>query len=96
LISIIDPSAEIREGYRNFMVRTKDGRVLSGFLSDSDAQMIALRGLDGQDVRIARADIGVLKAMPTSIMPEGLLDGLDEQDLRNFFAYLRIPQPISK
>jgi putative heme-binding domain-containing protein len=58
--------------------------------------MIALRGLDGQDVRVSRADVTVLKAMPTSIMPEGLLDGLDDQEMRNFFAYLRIPQPISK
>ncbi|HWE00909.1 MAG TPA: PVC-type heme-binding CxxCH protein [Tepidisphaeraceae bacterium] len=96
LISIVDPSAEIREGYQNFMVRTKDGRTLSGFLSDSDAQMIALRGLDGQDVRVARGEIAVLKAMTTSIMPEGLLGGLEDQDLRNFFAYLRIPQPISR
>ncbi|HZK82429.1 MAG TPA: hypothetical protein VFC46_15210, partial [Humisphaera sp.] len=96
LISIVDPSAEIREGFQNYMLRTKDGRTLSGFLSDSDAQMVALRGLDGEDVRVSRAEIAVLKAMPTSIMPEGLLEGLDDADLRNFFAYLRIPQPISK
>jgi len=96
LISIIDPSAEIREGYQNYMVRTKDGRVLSGFLADNDAQSIALRGVDGQDVRIPRGEIGVLKAMPTSIMPEGLLEGLNDQEMRNFFAYLRIPQPITK
>jgi hypothetical protein len=29
-------------------------------------------------------------------MPEGLLEGLTEQQLRDFFAYLRISQPISK
>ena len=29
-------------------------------------------------------------------MPTGLLDGLSDTQLRDFFAYLRISQPISK
>jgi len=96
LISIVDPSAEIREGFQNYMLKTKDGRVLGGFLTDSDEQIVAIRGLDGQDVRVARPDVKELKALPTSIMPDGLLDGLGDQQLRDFFAYLRMPQPISK
>jgi putative membrane-bound dehydrogenase-like protein len=96
LISIIDPSAEIREGYQNYLLKTRDGRTLSGFLSDHDADIVTIRGLDGQDTRISRSDIAELKAMPTSIMPEGLLEGLSDQQLRDFFAYLRIPQPISR
>jgi putative heme-binding domain-containing protein len=96
LISIVDPSAEIREGFQNYMLKTKDGRTLSGFLSDNDAEVVALRGLDGQDVRVPRSDIAELKAMATSIMPDGLLEGMKDQELRDFFAYLRIPQPISR
>jgi hypothetical protein len=34
--------------------------------------------------------------MGRSLMPEGLLDGMDAQQLRDLFAYLRISQPISK
>jgi hypothetical protein len=29
-------------------------------------------------------------------MPSGLLDGLTDQQLRDFFAYLRIPQPMTR
>jgi hypothetical protein len=29
-------------------------------------------------------------------MPAGLLNGLDDTQLRNLFAYLRISQPITK
>jgi putative heme-binding domain-containing protein len=96
LVSIIDPNAEIREGYANQLVTTEDGRTLSGFLASQDASVIVLRGLDGQDVSIPRSEVRELKAAPASIMPEGLLAGLSEQELRDFFAYLRIPQPISK
>jgi putative heme-binding domain-containing protein len=96
LISIVDPSAEIREGFQNYLLKTKDGRTLSGFLSDNDAQIVALRGLDGQDIRVPRTDIAKLEAVPTSLMPEGLLEGLSDQEMRDFFAYLRMPQPISR
>jgi putative heme-binding domain-containing protein len=96
LPSILDPSAEIREGYANYLVQTKDGRALNGFLSDQDANVVVLRGFDGQDVSVPRADIREMKPAGTSLMPGGLLDGLGEQQLRDLFAYLRIPQPISK
>ncbi len=96
LPSILDPSAEIREGFTNYFVQTKDGRALSGFISDQDANIIVLRGLDGQDVPLPRADVREVTPSPSSLMPPGLLEGLDEQQLRDFFAYLRIPQPITK
>ena len=95
LPSVIDPSAEIREGFVNQIVTTADGRTLSGFLADQDAAVIVLRGLDGQDISLARSTVREMRAAPASIMPEGLLTGLDDQALRDFFAYLRIPQPIN-
>ena len=94
--SILDPSAEIREGFVNYLAETKDGRTLTGFLADQDAQVVVLRGLDGQDIALARSDIVELKPAGMSLMPEGLLEGLTDQELRDFFAYLRIPQPISR
>jgi hypothetical protein len=46
-------------------------------------------------VRVPRDQVAEMKAAGTSLMPEGLLDGLTDQQLRDFFAYLRIPQPIT-
>lgn len=96
LVSIIDPSAEIREGYSNHVITTKDGRVLGGFIADQDAHAVVLRGFDGNDITIPRADIAQSQGAGASLMPEGLLDGLTDTQLRDFFAYLRISQPISK
>ena len=96
LPSILDPNAEIREGFANYLVETKDGRALTGFLTDQDAHIVILRGVDGQDISLRREEIAELKPSGRSLMPEGLLDGLSDQQLRDFFAYLRIPQPISK
>jgi len=96
LTSIIDPSAEIREGFRNEIISTTDGRMLSGILTEGDASVLVLRGLDGQDISIPRSQVREQHASEVSIMPEGLLLGLSDQELRDFFAYLRIAQPINK
>jgi putative heme-binding domain-containing protein len=96
LTSIISPNAEIREGYENVSITTKDGRVLGGFIADKDAQIVILRGFDGQDISLPQSEISELKSAGRSLMPDGLLEGLTEQQIRDFFAYLRIPQPISK
>lgn len=54
------------------------------------------RTLDGQNVMITAKGIKQLQPMGRSLMPEGLLEGLTEQYLRDFFDYLRTSQPISK
>lgn len=96
LTSVVDPRAEIREGFVNNTLTTTDGRTLNGFVVDKDNAVVVLRGLDGQDVSIPRAEVREMKASPVSVMPEGLLTGLSDQELRDFFAYLRISQPITR
>ena len=94
LPSILDPSREIREGYEHMQVRTRDGRQLSGFLSDRTNRLLILRGIDGSDTVIEQAQVESSNISTRSLMPEGLLTGLSDQQLRDFFAYLRIAQPI--
>lgn len=96
LISIVDPNAEIREGFQNYLIATKDGRRLSGFLADQDANVVVLRGTDGADITLRRAEIAKMLPAPASIMPEGILDSMSDVDIRNLFAYLRQSQPILK
>lgn len=96
LISIINPNVEIREGYQYYSVETTDGRTLSGFIVDRDNQVTVLRSLGGENITLRAAEIKDLQPMGQSLMPPGLLDDLTEQQLRDFFAYLRISQPISR
>lgn len=95
LVSVINPSLEIREGFENHLVITTDGRILNGFLADKDNQVVILRGVDGQNVVLKLDDIDELKVIPQSVMPEGTLKNLTEQQLRDLFAYLRSTQPVN-
>ncbi|HUF64166.1 MAG TPA: PVC-type heme-binding CxxCH protein [Verrucomicrobiales bacterium] len=94
LLNLVHPSGEIREGYESMVLTTGDGRVLTGFLLDQDARSVVLRGPDGQTLGVERAEIVSLEAVPVSLMPEGLLRGLIDQEIRDFMAYLRSGQPL--
>ena len=96
LTSILDPSAEIREGYAAVEVDTRDGRTLAGFLTERDERVTTLRGLDGQDQVLPAAEVLSVRPTGRSLMPEGLLDGLTDDQLRDFFAFLRSSQPFTR
>ena len=54
-----------------------------------------LRSLDGQTISLPRKDITEMKAAGLSLMPEGLIDQLNDQQIRDLFAYLRSTQPLA-
>jgi putative heme-binding domain-containing protein len=94
LLNVVNPNAEIREGYVNYILTTKDGRTLTGFLADEDKKAVVIRGIDGASVTIARSDISGMKPTGFSLMPEGLLSAMEDQQIRDLFAYLRSTQPL--
>jgi putative heme-binding domain-containing protein len=94
LLNVVNPSAEIREGFENFIVRTADGRMLTGFIADQDANTVVLRGADGQNIIIPRDEMEEMAATKQSVMPEGLLKTFSDQQIRDLFAYLRATQPL--
>lgn len=96
LLNIINPSAEIREGFENYLVLTDEGRAITGFLFDQDKRVVVIRGADGQNVTIPRDTIDEMIRQPLSLMPENLLDKLTDEQIRDLFAYLRSSQPVSK
>jgi putative heme-binding domain-containing protein len=94
LVNVVNPSAEIREGFESYIVATKNGRILNGFLADQDNRVVVLRGIDGQNIVIPRSQIEELRKSDRSVMPEETLKGLSDQQVRDLFAYLRSSQPL--
>jgi putative heme-binding domain-containing protein len=94
LLSIVHPSAEVREGYTTNIVITNDGRTITGRLADQDPQMITLHTTEGASVSIPRNEIDEMVVSKQSMMPEGLLSQYSDQQLRDLFADLRMTQPL--
>jgi len=95
LTNVINPSAEIREGFEAIVVITTDGRTITGFRADQDARVLVVRGIDGQNISINRDDIEEIVPLKKSLMPEGLLNNLTDEQVRNLFTYLRVGQPLN-
>jgi putative heme-binding domain-containing protein len=88
LVSIVDPSAVIRKEFLSYNVETSDGRQLSGLIAEQMPNSITLVAAKNERTTIARDQIKTLQESPVSLMPEGLLNGLKPQELRDLFSYL--------
>jgi putative membrane-bound dehydrogenase-like protein len=92
--SVVDPSAVIRNEYVAYVVATTNGRVLSGLVADATPQTVTLVDAKNERTTLSRQDIEEMKPSPQSLMPEKLLDDLDEQQIRDLFAYLQSTGPL--
>lgn len=88
LRSTLTPNAMMESGYRRFHVERKEAEAVEGFLvSDSGSEFI-VRPLAGADVRIPASAVHRAYYSRTSLMPEGLLEAMTEQQVTDLFAYL--------
>ena len=89
--SVLEPSKKIREGFETVSVITQDGRVHSGLVAEQDETRIVLR--DSADllseITINRSDIAEVSRSATSMMPQGLVASLrNEQEFYDLVRYL--------
>ncbi|MCS7045147.1 MAG: c-type cytochrome [Gemmataceae bacterium] len=95
MLHIVNPNAEIREGFETHVIVTESGRTLHGIIVEKDPRVVVVRTADGQRVVVPKDEIESQRIAGTSLMPEGLLQGLSDQDVRDLFAYLRSSQPLN-
>jgi putative heme-binding domain-containing protein len=93
LTEIINPSEVIQDGYHLVTIATRDGRTLAGNLAAEDDQRVTLR-LIGQETVVAKADIVSREVSPVSMMPEGMLQNLTADEVRDLIVYLRTTAPV--
>lgn len=87
LENVIDPNAAVAKDFQMTIVDTKDGRNINGvLLSDADGRIV-IRTVN-EDVTLPAGEIAKRRVSPFSMMPEGLLDGLNPEEQRDLIAYL--------
>ncbi len=93
LQNILDPNAIIGKDYQQTVATTKGGQTVVGIVAAEDSSSVTLKSLAGP-VILQRADIAQLTLLEISLMPEGLLAAMKENDVRDLFAYLRRHGPV--
>jgi putative heme-binding domain-containing protein len=91
LESIIDPSKEISDQYAAITITTTDGKVVTGRIVNyaGDAMSVMTNMLDPNGlVRVSARRVESIEKSKVSMMPEGLLDTLKEDEILDLVAYL--------
>jgi putative heme-binding domain-containing protein len=89
--SIVRPSKTISDQYEAVTIATTNGRVITGRIVNlnGDNLMVSTDMLAPNKMENVRRDqIDEMKASPVSMMPEGLLNTLNRDEVLDLFAYL--------
>jgi putative heme-binding domain-containing protein len=83
----LNPSAIVPETYRMSNVAMKDDRVLSGIVLNQTERMLTIQTAN-EKLALEKSAIESVQGSQLSMMPDGLLDNLSEQQVADLFAYL--------
>ncbi len=89
LDAIIEPSKVISDQYGSQQVLTSDGRTLVGRAVEiGDELYVYTADAEAKPVVLKKSDIEQVSPSKLSQMPTGLIDALNEDELRNLMAYI--------
>jgi putative heme-binding domain-containing protein len=87
LSNLVDPSAEVAKDFRMSAVQTLDGRLVTGIIVERTAARVVVQTAT-EKVTVAADDVDTVKDSALSIMPEGQLDALTKEQVRDLVGYL--------
>jgi len=94
LENILDPSAVVSKDYRMTIVRTIDGRTLSGLVVSNDGKKMEIQTQNEREI-LPVEEIDQIRETTLSPMPDGLLSNLTQEQIRDLIGYLMHPSQVS-
>src|SRR5215475_2670767 len=91
LESIIEPSKEVSDQYAAVVITTTDGKVVTGRIANThgDTLHVMTDMLNpGKLTNVNRTKVESMETSKVSMMPEGLLDTLKEDEILDLLAFL--------
>ena len=93
LENILDPSGIVPQNFRMSVVRLKDGRVLTGVLGLQRGRTVTLQ-TPTEKLLLDEALVAEVKPTALSLMPDGLLEQLKPEQVRDLVSYLMSPSQV--
>ena len=92
LVAILDPNAVVEPRFSNYEIETKDGEVHAGIITTESTAGISLLQAQGIVQEIQRSDISSVRALALSLMPEGLEQAINLQQMADLISFLKSDQ----
>jgi putative membrane-bound dehydrogenase-like protein len=93
LENVLDPSAVVPREYQLINFTLADERVVGGIVVRETKDAVTVRTVN-DTLTISTSEILTRKQTPVSLMPEGLLDALKPDEVRDLVAYLRAKEQV--
>jgi putative membrane-bound dehydrogenase-like protein len=93
LENVVDPSATVAQDYQVTVLETKDGRVLTGIIKQENEKAVTVR-TQNDSIMVPKDEIEARRRSPLSMMPDGLLATLKNDEVRDLMAYLASPAQV--
>jgi putative heme-binding domain-containing protein len=89
------PSKTISDQYPGTIIELKTGEIVNGLVGRDTPQGVQLRTADAPDrpITIPKAQIQEQRQSQISLMPEGLLDEFNQEEIANLLSFLLAPAP---
>lgn len=94
LENIVDPSALVAREFRVSAITLNDGRTLTGVVLESTPQVMYVQ-TQNERVAVPRSEVDEVLQTNSSLMPEGLLQGLSDAEVRQLLAYASSPTQVA-
>ena len=94
LSNILDPSAEIGQDYRMSVVATNAGRVITGIIVERTPARLIVQTATERAL-LSPDDAESVKDSDVSMMPEGQLEKMTNEHIRDLIAYLAAQKQVS-
>jgi putative heme-binding domain-containing protein len=89
LTDILDPNREVAPDFATLAVANRSGQVFSGLLAEETATSMKLRRGEGVEDTLLRSEIEEIRSTGQSLMPDGLEQSINLQEMADLIAYLR-------
>jgi putative heme-binding domain-containing protein len=93
LENIVDPSSSVGAGFRAVVILLDNGRILNGVISEQNDRTLTLQSAQ-ETITLDRRTIDEIKPTTVSLMPDGLLQNLSTEQIRDLFGYLMSSEQV--
>ena len=87
--AIAVPDRDVSPRYQTTLIVTDRGRTVTGLVIYNSVDGVTLRTGQNETIRLEDSEIDQRRTLRSSLMPQGLLKGLTDNDLADLDAYLR-------
>jgi putative heme-binding domain-containing protein len=85
---ILDPNRNVSESFRNYTIKLKDGKLLSGLYRREEGALVVYADISGKEFTVPKKDIAERTPSKYSLMPDQFGSTISPTDFNALVAYL--------